>query len=465
MSEISHKSKTLTGKNLCDMSCVDKDVEIYPKTDITQVLTGGSNNQTLEEWIKTNPNPNSSPFSIMGSLKAWLNEYHPMNAVELNPATENVLGGVKIDTTYLTIGENTGLLGLNRASLNIPNYSQSTFSSRGIVYLGNDTTLPENFNNIPLSPETNYQIYPLRVDSNGKTGVLIPNTSFQQANADWDALDGVTQILNKPDLASVATSGSYNDLSNKPSINNSTITIKQNGITVNSFTLNQSTNKTININTNTLEIFADFDAKTCDKMSEISFKNIVGKDIDSIIGNAVSALSNIGNIVHIYINFFNEFKIQQNETYTYRLQSFFEIWDDSIHNYLNDRLGKFCLDVHFSFSVEITDLSGIADVILPLTSLCDENSPSTKYYYTSRDYSGYISNINHKRSQCIIGRYNDHNIYHQKVECASATLHDLNVQYSISPIGNPNLNYYKYVTLWHYHSADLTTIESNLDAV
>lgn len=39
-----------------------------------------------------------------------------------------------------------------------------------------------------------------------------------QVNSDWNAASGVAQILNKPSLATVATSGSYNDLSNKPSI-------------------------------------------------------------------------------------------------------------------------------------------------------------------------------------------------------------------------------------------------------
>lgn len=49
-------------------------------------------------------------------------------------------------------------------------------------------------------------------------------------------------------LATVATSGSYNDLSNKPSIptvNNSTITFTQGGTTKGTITLNQSGNETI----------------------------------------------------------------------------------------------------------------------------------------------------------------------------------------------------------------------------
>lgn len=39
-----------------------------------------------------------------------------------------------------------------------------------------------------------------------------------QANADWTAGSGVTQVLNKPSLATVATTGVYNDLTGKPTI-------------------------------------------------------------------------------------------------------------------------------------------------------------------------------------------------------------------------------------------------------
>lgn len=42
--------------------------------------------------------------------------------------------------------------------------------------------------------------------------------NFTQVNVDWDATSGVAEILNKPVFATVATSGSYNDLSDKPKI-------------------------------------------------------------------------------------------------------------------------------------------------------------------------------------------------------------------------------------------------------
>lgn len=45
-----------------------------------------------------------------------------------------------------------------------------------------------------------------------------PTIPAAQVNSDWNSNSGVSQILNKPSLAAVATTGDYNDLSNKPSI-------------------------------------------------------------------------------------------------------------------------------------------------------------------------------------------------------------------------------------------------------
>ena len=51
------------------------------------------------------------------------------------------------------------------------------------------------------------------------SGVLtITNTAPAQENADWDSTGGVSQILNKPALSTVATTGAYTDLSGKPTI-------------------------------------------------------------------------------------------------------------------------------------------------------------------------------------------------------------------------------------------------------
>ena len=77
-----------------------------------------------------------------------------------------------------------------------------------------------------------------------------PTIPAAQVNSDWNSTSGVSEILNKPTLATVATSGSYTDLTNKPSIptvNDATLTIQQNGTNVATFTANSASNATANI--------------------------------------------------------------------------------------------------------------------------------------------------------------------------------------------------------------------------
>lgn len=112
-----------------------------------------------------------------------------------------------------------------------------------------------------------------------------PTIPAAQVNSDWNATSGKAQILNKPTRLSQFTndsgfitgytetdpiysaspaagitaedieswdnksdfSGSYNDLTNKPTIGNATLTIQKNGTAVDTFTANATSNKTINI--------------------------------------------------------------------------------------------------------------------------------------------------------------------------------------------------------------------------
>lgn len=77
----------------------------------------------------------------------------------------------------------------------------------------------------------------------------IGTTSYTDQLYNRDAIDGMFNTA-LGSLATVATSGSYNDLSNKPTIptvNNATLTIQKNGTTVKTFTANASSNVTANI--------------------------------------------------------------------------------------------------------------------------------------------------------------------------------------------------------------------------
>lgn len=53
---------------------------------------------------------------------------------------------------------------------------------------------------------------------NNDAGYITISDVPEQVNSDWNSNSGKSQILNRPNLSTVATSGSYNDLSDKPTI-------------------------------------------------------------------------------------------------------------------------------------------------------------------------------------------------------------------------------------------------------
>lgn len=79
------------------------------------------------------------------------------------------------------------------------------------------------------------------------TSASLPTKTSDLQN---DGSDGNSTYVEASGLATVATSGSYNDLLNTPTIptvNDSTITIQKNSTTVDSFTTNTASDKTIDI--------------------------------------------------------------------------------------------------------------------------------------------------------------------------------------------------------------------------
>ena len=94
----------------------------------------------------------------------------------------------------------------------------------------------------------------------------------------------LTDYPKKTDLATVAKSGSYSDLKNKPtipSVGNGTLTIQKNGTSAGTFTANDTTNKTINITVPT-------------KVSELTDDVVKGKYL-SLTGGTMTGNININN--------------------------------------------------------------------------------------------------------------------------------------------------------------------------
>lgn len=87
---------------------------------------------------------------------------------------------------------------------------------------------------------------------NGKQDVLVSGTNIKTVNNENILGNGNLNVsADLSSLATVATTGSYNDLSNKPTIpsaaNDGTLTIQRNGSTIATFTANQSGNTIANI--------------------------------------------------------------------------------------------------------------------------------------------------------------------------------------------------------------------------
>lgn len=104
-----------------------------------------------------------------------------------------------------------------------------------------------------------------------------------QVNSDWNAVSGAAQILNKPTI---------------PTVNNATLTIQKNGTDVQTFTANASSNVTCNItvptNTNELTNGAGF------------ITGITGTDVTTALGytpynssNPAGYTSNVGTVTSV----------------------------------------------------------------------------------------------------------------------------------------------------------------------
>lgn len=91
---------------------------------------------------------------------------------------------------------------------------------------------------------SNVGTFTANATTNKNIDISVPTKTSNLVN---DGSDGASQYVESDDLATVATSGSYNDLTNKPTIGNATLTIKRNNTNVGTFTANATTNKSINI--------------------------------------------------------------------------------------------------------------------------------------------------------------------------------------------------------------------------
>ena len=173
----------ITGENLSDLS------------DVT--VTTPSNGDVLSyngaAWV----NSAAPPADISGSSIGQLND---VDTSTTTPTTNDVLTwtGSEWEPAAPTGGGGATNLG----------YTASATDGTVTSDTGTDAT-------VPLADGTNAGL--LAPGDFSKLGGIAAGAEVN-VNADWNAVSGDAQILNKPALAAVATSGAYSDLSGTPSL-------------------------------------------------------------------------------------------------------------------------------------------------------------------------------------------------------------------------------------------------------
>ena len=178
------------------------------------------------------------------------------------------------DTRYLALGITLNALKNKAYTYTFPNKT-GTFALTSDLPTVNNGTLTIQKNG------TNVQTFTANQSGNVTANITVPTKTSDLTN---DGSDGTSTYVEADDLATVATSGSYNDLSNKPTIptvNNATLTIQKNSTDVATFTANASSNVTANISVPT----ATSDL-TNDSGFITSITKITNAEIDAIMGVA-----------------------------------------------------------------------------------------------------------------------------------------------------------------------------------
>lgn len=150
---------------------------------------------------------------------------------------------------YVMVNMNPAYGNLSLSSVTLLNGGNTLYSyTAGKIALDYDGSLTLNGSNqLSVVVDQTFD----GTSANPQSGVAIAGAGFITGITSGDVTTalGYTPV-NPSSLATVATSGDYDDLLNKPTIptvNNATLTIQKNGVDVQTFTANQSTNATANI--------------------------------------------------------------------------------------------------------------------------------------------------------------------------------------------------------------------------
>lgn len=179
----------------------------------------------------TNATAGGSSSVAWGGITGTLSDQTDLNTALAAKANSADLATVATSGSYNDLTNKPTIPTVNNATLTIQKNGSTvkTFTANASSNVTANITVPTKTSD--LTNDSGYLTTVAWGDVTGKPTFATVATSGSyndlsnkptipaaQVNSDWDAASGVAQILNKPTLATVATSGSYNDLSGKPTI-------------------------------------------------------------------------------------------------------------------------------------------------------------------------------------------------------------------------------------------------------
>jgi hypothetical protein len=201
-----------------------------------------------------------------------------------------------------------------------------------------------------------------------------------QVNSDWNASSGVSQILNKPLLATVATTGSYNDLLNKPTIPAAQVNSDWNAVSGVSQILNKPSQvgviDSIYVTSTDLSVVGSPLLKRNDTLvlninnNAVTYGKIQQVTASRLLGNPTGINGNV-----------SEIPLGSGLAFSAGSLIVSNVPNSSLQN--------------SSFTIASTDLSGVGSVSLGGTATLNINAGAVTY--------GKIQNI---PTQTLLGRYN-----------------------------------------------------------
>ena len=245
-------------------------------TTATVHWTGSSSSITI-----TVINNEDTLFLNKRGLAYFWNKINAKKQNKLTAGSNITINGDTISASQPAVNNGQLTIQKNGSSIGTFTANQSSNTTANIIVptKTSDLTNDSNFvSNTDYATSSKGGIVKIGSGLSIANGVISVTGGGTADAVEWD------NVLNKPTFSTVATSGSYNDLSNKPTIptvNNGTLTIKKNGTNVATFTANQSSNATANITVPTKTSDITNDSGFIDKVSTIT-----NARIDEIMGVA-----------------------------------------------------------------------------------------------------------------------------------------------------------------------------------